>query len=145
MRGGRMAAFRRSLWRYPGAPGATPLSRERHPRGWRVAAEVGGTFTDLVLVAADGRATTRKVLSTTANYAEAVVRGIRELLAAAGIGGDEIPEIIHRTTVATHAILERRGARTGLVTTQGFRDFLVTVKSPPARLRAIDHRAPPPP
>src|SRR5260370_41402154 len=105
MRGSRVAALRRSLWRYPGAPGATPLSRERHPRGWRLGADVGGTFTDLVLVAPDGRATTRKVLSTTANYAEAVVRGIRELLAAAGIGGDGTAEILNRSTLATDAKL----------------------------------------
>jgi len=139
-----VAALRRSLWRYPGAPGATPLSRERHPRGWRLGADVGGTFTDLVLVAPDGRATTRKVLSTTANYAEAVVRGIRELVAAAGIGGDDIAEIIHGTTVATNAILERRGARTGLVTTEGFRDLLEIGRLRLSRLYDMDHRRPPP-
>ena len=64
------------------------------------------------------------MLSTTANYAEAVVRGIRELLAAAGAGGGDIAEIVHGTTVATNAILERRGARTGLITTAGFEDVL---------------------
>src|SRR4029077_11520235 len=144
MRGGRMAALRRSLWRYQGTPGATPLSRERHPRGWRLGADVGGTFTDLVLVAPDGRAMTRKVLSTTANYAEAVVRGIRELLAAAEATGGDIAEIVHGTTVATNAILERRGARTGLITTKGFRDLLEIGRLRLARLYDMDHRRPVP-
>jgi N-methylhydantoinase A len=87
---------------------------------------------------------TRKVLSTTANYAEAVVRGIRELLAAAGAGGGDIAEIVHGTTVATNAILERRGARTGLITTQGFRDLLEIGRLRLSRLYDMDHRRPPP-
>jgi N-methylhydantoinase A len=98
----------------------------------------------LVLVAPDGRATTRKVLSTTANYAEAVVRGIVELLAEAEVGGADIAEIIHGTTVATNAILERRGAKTGLITTEGFRDLLEIGRLRLSRLYDMDHRRPPP-
>ena len=66
----------------------------------------------------DGVARTCKVLSTTANYAEAIIAGIRELTAQAGIAARDIGEIIHGTTVATNAILERRGARAGLLTTR---------------------------
>ncbi|HXP73487.1 MAG TPA: hydantoinase/oxoprolinase family protein [Stellaceae bacterium] len=139
-----MAALRRSLWRHEGAPGATPLSRDRKTGGWRLGADVGGTFTDLVLAAPGGHATTRKVLSTTANYAEAVVRGIAELLAEAAVGGGDIAEIIHGTTVATNAILERRGARTGLITTEGFRDLLEIGRLRLSRLYDMDHRRPPP-
>jgi N-methylhydantoinase A len=139
-----MAALRRSLWRHQGAPGASPLSRDPQPGGWRLGADVGGTFTDLVLAAPDGRATTRKVLSTTVNYAEAVVQGIAELLAEAAVGGGDVAEIIHGTTVATNAILERRGARTGLVTTEGFRDLLEIGRLRLSRLYDMDHRRPPP-
>jgi N-methylhydantoinase A len=84
------------------------------------------------------------VLSTTANYAEAVVRGIVELLAEAKVGGADIAEIIHGTTVATNAILERRGAKTGLITTEGFRDLLEIGRLRLSRLYDMDHRRPPP-
>jgi N-methylhydantoinase A len=84
------------------------------------------------------------VLSTTANYAEAVVRGIVELLAQAEVGGADIAEIIHGTTVATNAILERRGAKTGLITTEGFRDLLEIGRLRLSRLYDMDHRRPPP-
>src|SRR5277367_4554489 len=90
----------------------------------RLGIDVGGTFTDLVLVTQDGRTATRKVLSTSGNYAEANFAGIREVLQEAGITGNSVKELIHGTTLATNALIERRGARTGLVTTEGFRDVL---------------------
>ena len=93
-------------------------------RGYRLGVDVGGTFTDLVLAAPDGRALTRKVLSSAANYAEAIIEGAAALLAEASLEPGAVAEIIHGTTVATNAILERRGARTGLLTTAGFRDLL---------------------
>jgi N-methylhydantoinase A len=83
--------------------------------GYRLGVDVGGTFTDLVLTAPDGRALTKKVLSTTANYADAIVQGTTALLAEARAAPDAVTDIIHGTTVATNAILERRGARTGLI------------------------------
>lgn len=110
----------------------------------RLGVDVGGTFTDLVLVGPDGRALTRKVLSSTGDYAEAIVRGARELMAAAGIGPAEVAELIHGTTVATNAILERRGARTGLLTTEGFRDLLEIGRLRLARLYDIDFERPAP-
>jgi N-methylhydantoinase A len=76
----------------------------------RLGVDVGGTFTDLVLVTQDGRIASRKVLSTSGNYAEAVFTGIGALLEEAGIAGDSVKELIHGTTVATNAIIERRGA-----------------------------------
>src|SRR5207249_5893601 len=93
-------------------------------KSYRLGVDVGGTFTDLVLVAPDGRALTRKVLSTTADYADAIISGTKELLAEATLLPSAVSEVIHGTTVATNAILERRGARTGLITTAGFRDLL---------------------
>jgi N-methylhydantoinase A len=110
----------------------------------RLGVDVGGTFTDLVLVGPDGRALTRKVLSSTGNYAEAIVQGARELMAAAGLGPGDVAELIHGTTVATNAILERRGARTALLTTAGFRDLLEIGRLRLARLYDLDFERPAP-
>jgi N-methylhydantoinase A len=113
-------------------------------RPYRLGVDVGGTFTDLVLAAPDGAALTRKVLSSSGNYAEAIVQGVRELASAAGIAPDRIAELIHGTTVATNAILERRGARTGLLTTEGFRDLLEIGRLRLARLYDLDFERPAP-
>ena len=107
-------------------------------RGYRLGVDVGGTFTDLVLAAPDGRALTRKVLSSAANYAEAIIEGAAALLAEASLEPGAVAEIIHGTTVATNAILERRGARTGLLTTAGFRDLLEIGRLRLARLYDLD-------
>ncbi|MCL5026934.1 MAG: hydantoinase/oxoprolinase family protein [Chloroflexi bacterium] len=90
----------------------------------RLGVDIGGTFTDIVLRRADGTTAVRKVSSTTADYAQAIVSGLGELLAAEGLAAGAIGEIVHGTTVATNAILEGNGARTGLLTTKGFRDIL---------------------
>jgi len=87
----------------------------------RIGADVGGTFTDVLLVDADGAVRFTKVLSTPPAYDRAVVDAVREL---AGDRGDAVEGVAHGTTVATNAVLERRGARTALVTTEGFRDVL---------------------
>ncbi len=85
----------------------------------RIGADVGGTFTDVILQRPDGSATVRKLLSTPPNYDAAVVE------AAAGLAaGTPIGAVVHGTTVATNAVLEHRGALTALVTTEGFRDVL---------------------
>ena len=113
-------------------------------KSYRLGVDVGGTFTDLVLVAPDGRALTRKVLSTTANYAEAIITGTTALLADAGLSPSVVGDVIHGTTVATNAILERRGARTGLITTAGFRDLLEIGRLRLARLYDLDFERPAP-
>src|SRR5262249_44267941 len=113
-------------------------------RACRLGVDVGGTFTDLVLVTRDGRVITRKVLSTSGNYAEAIFAGIDDVLREAGIAGDSVKELIHGTTVATNAIIERRGARTGLVTTEGFRDLLEIGRLRLMRLYDMDQERPPP-
>jgi N-methylhydantoinase A len=105
---------------------------------YRLGVDVGGTFTDLVLAAPDGRALTRKILSSAANYAEAIIEGTAALLAEAKLDPGVVAEIIHGTTVATNAILERRGARTGLLTTAGFRDLLEIGRLRLARLYDLD-------
>ncbi|TPE48972.1 hydantoinase/oxoprolinase family protein [Amaricoccus solimangrovi] len=92
-----------------------------HPR---IAADIGGTFTDVALIRPDGSIATRKVSSTPDDYARGVAEGILELIAINDLDPSEIGEIMHACTVATNAILEGKGARTALVTTEGFRDVL---------------------
>ena len=75
----------------------------------RLGVDVGGTFTDLVLLTSDGCLVTRKILSTSGNYAQAIFAGIAEVLQEAGVEGGNVKELIHGTTVATKAIIERRG------------------------------------
>ncbi len=90
----------------------------------RVAADIGGTFTDIALIFPDGRLASRKVPSTPADYGVAVAEGISQLLAGERVRAEEIGEVLHACTIATNAILERKGAKTALVTTEGFRDVL---------------------
>src|SRR3954447_17461398 len=85
----------------------------------RIGADVGGTFTDVILQRADGSATVAKRLSTPPNYDAAVIEAV-----AALTNGTSIEGVVHGTTVATNAVLEHRGALTALVTTAGFRDVL---------------------
>ncbi|MFZ4806092.1 MAG: hydantoinase B/oxoprolinase family protein [Hyphomicrobiaceae bacterium] len=89
----------------------------------RLAADIGGTFTDLVLDTPAGRLTS-KVLTTPAAPEEALIAGARDLLAEAGLGFSAIAQLVHGTTLATNAIIERKGARTALIASQGFRDTI---------------------
>jgi len=90
-----------------------------------VGVDVGGTFTDLILAdLQSGSVKIHKVSSTNANPAEAVVTGIREICALSNVSPSEIGSVFHGTTVATNAMLEDKGARTGLLTNSGFRDVL---------------------
>jgi N-methylhydantoinase A len=89
----------------------------------RLAVDIGGTFTDLVLEI-DGKRLTMKVLTTPTAPERAVMDGTRELLADAKIAAKDIEVFIHGTTLATNAIIERKGARTALIATDGFRDTL---------------------
>ncbi|MGK0170253.1 MAG: N-methylhydantoinase A [Gammaproteobacteria bacterium] len=90
-----------------------------------LAIDVGGTFTDVVLY--DGRRRQfrfAKVLTTPADPSVGSVAGARALLKSEAVEADAITRIVHATTVATNAVLERKGARIGLITTKGFRDTL---------------------
>jgi N-methylhydantoinase A len=91
---------------------------------YRIGVDIGGTFTDIVLLGSDGSIHTKKISSSVDNYARAIVEGLREVFDESGLAGDAIEEIRHGTTVASNAILEHKGARTGLITTKGFRDVL---------------------
>ena len=89
----------------------------------RLAVDIGGTFTDVALEV-DEKRHTAKVLTTPAAPEQGVLTGIRRILADAGIGPADVTIAIHGTTLATNALIERKGARTALVTTEGFRDVL---------------------
>ncbi len=89
----------------------------------RIGADIGGTFTDLVFLRPDGLLDRRKIPSTPDDYARAITEGIA-VYRREKLSGQEVDEVAHATTVATNAILERRGARTALLTTEGFRDVL---------------------
>ncbi len=92
----------------------------------RVAFDIGGTFTDFVLHdSRSNRTITGKVPTTPDDPSVAVEAGLRDILASAGIGGGDLAAVLHATTVATNAVLERKGAATGLITTEGFRDVLL--------------------
>ncbi|THH36936.1 hydantoinase/oxoprolinase family protein [Aliishimia ponticola] len=89
----------------------------------RLGVDIGGTFTDVVLETAAGRFST-KVLTTYGAPEDAIVDGMRQVCAKASIAPDSIAQIIHGTTLATNALIERRGAKTALITTEGFRDVI---------------------
>jgi N-methylhydantoinase A len=89
----------------------------------RLAVDIGGTFTDLALEH-EGRRVTAKVLTTPATPEQGVMHGVRAILRDAGLAPGDISILIHGTTLATNAVIERKGAKTALITTEGFRDVL---------------------
>ena len=93
---------------------------------YRIGFDIGGTFTDFILVdGARGRLHLHKCLTTPADPSVGALRGLAELLeAAGGVELAEVGHIVHGTTLVTNAIIERNGARLGLLTTRGFRDLL---------------------
>lgn len=92
--------------------------------GIRIGVDIGGTFTDIVARRDDGSIHIEKVLSSVDDYSLSIVEGIRRILRRAGAGAGAVLEVVHGTTVATNAILERKGAHTALLMTRGFRDVL---------------------
>jgi N-methylhydantoinase A len=99
-------------------------SSDAGPKSVRVAVDIGGTFTDIVLMSDDGVLHESKVSTTPADPSAAVIAGVRALLPELGIAPAAVAEVLHGTTVASNTILQRSGAATGLITTRGFRDVL---------------------
>ena len=94
-------------------------------RRYRLGIDIGGTFTDLALLdARSGSLVVGKTLTTPDDPAEGALLGLERLLERSGIRADEIDWTVHATTLMTNALIERTGARTGLLTTAGFRDVL---------------------
>jgi N-methylhydantoinase A len=90
---------------------------------YRLGADIGGTFTDLVLEGPGGRFST-KVLTTYSAPEDAIIEGMHRVCEKAGVSPAAISQVIHGTTLATNALIERRGAKTALITTEGFRDVI---------------------
>ena len=91
---------------------------------WRLGVDIGGTFTDLVLESGNGVQVSTKVLTTYDTPEDAIITGLQTVCKQVTIQPDKISQIIHGTTLATNALIERRGAKTALITTQGFRDVI---------------------
>ncbi len=112
---------------------------------WQIGIDVGGTFTDFfALDAVSGEVRLHKRPSTPANPADAIVEGLKELCAAASIETAEISRISHGTTVATNALIQRRGGRVAVITTRGFRDLLEIGRQTRPHMYSLqeDHPAP---
>ena len=87
--------------------------------------DIGGTFTDVVaLVPSSGRQVSRKVLTSHDEPARAVIDGIAAVLEDDALQAEDCDRLVHATTLFTNALIERKGAKTGMLTTRGFRDTL---------------------
>ncbi len=89
----------------------------------RVGADIGGTFTDVVLECGDQQFST-KVLTTYSEPEQAIIDGLVKVSELSGIGIEQVDQLIHGTTLATNALIERRGANTAFITSKGFRDVI---------------------
>jgi N-methylhydantoinase A len=132
-----------------GAPVACSLSGAGTPRylprvsGWALGVDVGGTFTDAVLASADGLYTA-KVPTTPADQSEGVMDATARALGRAGAAPADVDTFAHGMTVATNALLEERGARTALITTEGFTDVLELARQNRAHLYRLCEARPEP-
>ncbi|HTZ38313.1 MAG TPA: hydantoinase/oxoprolinase family protein [Stellaceae bacterium] len=111
---------------------------------FRVGIDIGGTFTDIVLLGADGAMLTKKVSSTPDDYSRGIVLGLRALFDEHQIRPAEVVDVVHATTVAANTVLEHRSVRTGLITTEGFRDVLEFRRVRVPELYNLDYVKPPP-
>ncbi|HKK22579.1 MAG TPA: hydantoinase/oxoprolinase N-terminal domain-containing protein, partial [Pseudohaliea sp.] len=113
--------------------------------GWQFWIDRGGTFTDVIGRSPEGELVTAKLLSESpGHYDDAAVEGIRRLLADAGDTGDRVDAVKMGTTVATNALLERRGEPVALVVTKGFRDALAIAYQNRPDIFALHIRKPAP-
>ncbi len=92
---------------------------------WRIAFDIGGTFTDFVLAGPGAPPSFLKAPTTPYDPARAVLDGFEQMLADAGLSAGDLHTVLHATTVASIAIIERKGIRAALITTAGFRDVLI--------------------
>jgi N-methylhydantoinase A len=107
------------------------MSPNKH---FRLGCDIGGTFTDFVLLNdRTGEVTINKCLTTPKDPSDAVEQGVRELADRVPGFVEKLDEVIHGTTLVINAIIERKGARTGLITTGGFRDVLELGREIPLR------------
>ena len=109
-----------------------------------VGADIGGTFTDVILVDENSKTWSQKVLTTTDDYSRGIAEAASELVIRAGLQPDQVDRVVHGTTVATNAILEDKGAKTALVTTNGFRDVLELRRLRVPELFSLNYQPPSP-
>ena len=110
---------------------------------YRVGVDIGGTFTDVVFLSSGGHVLARKVASTPDDYSQAVLEAINNGVKELGIGPDSVSEVSHGFTVATNAIIENKGAKTALISTEGFRDVLELRRNRVPRLYDLYYEKPP--
>lgn len=124
-----------------------PIAVPRLSPPWRIGVDVGGTFTDLVVIDAVGSLHVEKVPSTPSDPSEGVLAAVEAAAAHVGLSAraflESCSHFVHGSTVATNIVVERRGAVTGMLVTRGFRDSLEIRRG--IRLNAWDHRRPFPP
>src|SRR4030095_16894924 len=124
------------------------LDRSAHADGgpvvYRIGADIGGTFTDVVLIGTDGSIATTKVSSKPQTFGRAIFEGVSGLIAERSVPAKSLAALAHASTVATNAIIELKGARTGLITTKGFRDVLEMRRLRIPVLYDLQYRKPPP-
>ncbi|MDE0308117.1 MAG: hydantoinase/oxoprolinase family protein [Albidovulum sp.] len=112
---------------------------------WTVGADVGGTFTDFYAVnEIDGRFAVHKTLSTPNNPARAITQGLEEMCRRNGIGLHDIDRFSHGTTVGTNTLIQRKGARVAVITTEGFRDLLEIGRQTRPKIFSLQEDYPPP-
>ncbi len=110
----------------------------------RLGIDVGGTFTDVVLLRSNGTVIPKKVLSSPPDFSTAIKAGLLEILKDNDVEASQVREFTHGATVATNAIITRTGAVTGLLTTRGFRDVLELRRMRMHKLYDINWEKPPP-
>lgn len=111
---------------------------------FKVGVDIGGTFTDIVALGSDGSEHSYKISSTPDDYGRGIVDGMTAMFAETGITPGAVHEVVHATTVATNAILENKGAKTGLITTEGFRDVLELRRVRIPEMYNLDYEKPAP-
>lgn len=116
-----------------------------YPMSVAIGVDVGGTFTDFfVLDLERNRSWVHKTPSTPADPSEAIRTGLREILLASGVAANSVARIAHGTTVATNALIQRRGAKVALIVTEGFRDLLEIGRQTRPHLYSLQIDAPEP-
>ena len=111
---------------------------------YRAGIDIGGTFTDLVLIGDDGSVHAQKLLTTPDDFGRGIADGLAAALENVGADPGDVEVIVHGTTVATNAILEAKGAATGLITTEGFRDVLELRRLRIPEMYSLNWTKPPP-
>lgn len=113
-------------------------------RRFRLGVDVGGTFTDIILIGSEGEILYSKTPSTPKNQSLGVLEGIRKVFSSRDAYPSEIGRIVHGTTVATNALLERKGSRIGILTTEGFKDVLTIGRQSRSELYSLRPKKPAP-